>query len=106
MNRLRVIGFVPKGELVGEDHLGNKYYENKDRLFGGHRFVDYASGRSNGGVSAGYVVVLIYLTKPRSINCVMAFEVKTITQLCLSANVPFPPSPLRLLLLLQTGLCL
>lgn len=30
------------GTVVGEDHYGNKYYENKEYFFGRHRWVYYA----------------------------------------------------------------
>ena len=32
------------GTLVGQDALGNKYYENPKYISGHNRFVDYANG--------------------------------------------------------------
>ncbi|CAG8508387.1 16475_t:CDS:2 [Cetraspora pellucida] len=40
--QMMYIGDTKAGTLVGIDQFGNKYYENKEEIFGRDRWVDYA----------------------------------------------------------------
>ncbi|PWN23887.1 NDUFA12-domain-containing protein [Microstroma glucosiphilum] len=44
---LNVLGDAKGGKLVGEDSIGNKYYEDPDEIPGRHRWVEFKSADFN-----------------------------------------------------------
>eukprot|EP00168_Porphyra_purpurea_P003081 TRINITY_DN13699_c0_g1_i1.p2 TRINITY_DN13699_c0_g1~~TRINITY_DN13699_c0_g1_i1.p2 ORF type:complete len:132 (+),score=18.76 TRINITY_DN13699_c0_g1_i1:19-414(+) len=43
LKQIRQMNLIKPGTLVGVDRAGNKYYENKEYLYGRDRWVDYAA---------------------------------------------------------------
>mmetsp|Transcript_16723 Transcript_16723/g.25129 ORF Transcript_16723/g.25129 Transcript_16723/m.25129 type:complete len:199 (-) Transcript_16723:242-838(-) len=41
LEKMHMMGTVKIGRLVGEDELGNKYYEDLNEYYGQHRWVEY-----------------------------------------------------------------